>query len=164
MAIDIIKRQDQLILSQITFCLDIDSWKRYKSEVPLKWKFVKFEKNNRDEIPESSGVYGFFIKPSVAGFQENSYLIYIGKAGDNSKNNLRKRFMQYYNGMKGDRRPKLNRALKKWEKYIYFYYSSIADKRYSLSKLEEDLNNAFVPPYNENDFSTEVRKIVKVLR
>jgi len=68
MAIDIIKRQDQLILSQITFCLDIDSWKRYKSEVPLKWKFVKFEKNNRDEIPESSGVYGFFIKPSVAGF------------------------------------------------------------------------------------------------
>ncbi len=164
MSYDIVKLQDQLILSEQSFCLDIASWEKYPNSVLLNWQYTKFDRSNKNSIPEVPGVYAFFIKPGIANFSENAYLIYIGKAGDRSANNLRKRFNQYLIGKKGDKRPKFNRVLKKWDNYIFFCFATITDNHVDLDKLEKELNDALIPPYNESDFSPTVRKIVKVLR
>lgn len=164
MKLDTFEKQNKLKISSQSFCLDIESWGKYKNKVVLKWETVKFEKGSKNKVPDSPGIYSFFVKPGIAGFPENAYLMYIGKAGDESNNTLRKRFMQYIYGMATDKRPKLNWFLKTWGKKLYFCYAPITDKRFKLGKIEEDLNDALIPPFNENDFSTEVKKIVKVLR
>lgn len=164
MAYDIFHQQNQLKLHVQDFCLNPSSWKKYSSSYNFDWKSVRFVKSSKNSIPEESGIYAFFVRPGIANFKDNSYLMYIGKAGDNNDNNLRKRFMQYIYGKKSDDRPKLKWFFKTWNKYIYFCYSEVTSDQVSLKDLEEKLNDAFIPPYNENDFSVEVRKIVKVLR
>ena len=165
MEYDFIKQQqDQLKISTQEFSLNIKSWEGYPNRISLNWNYIKFEQGNAGRIPQLPGVYAFFVKPGIASFQENSYLFYIGKAGDNSDNNLRKRFGQYLSGKRTVKRPKLNWFLNTWDNYIFFCYAPISDKRVNLGRLERELNDAFIPPYNENDFSTDVRKAVKVLR
>ena len=165
MSYDLIKqKQDSLKITAQEFSLNSASWKQYPNRIPLIWKYIKFELRNKGRIPKTSGIYAFFVKPGIASFSENAYLMYIGKAGDDSNNNLRKRFCQYLSGKKSPKRPKLNWFLNTWDNYIFFCYAPITDRRVSLGQLERELNDAFIPPYNENDFSPEVRKIIKVLR
>lgn len=164
MAYDIIKEQNQLKISDQRFCLDVKSWSKYSNKIKFAWNTIKFDISNKNKIPDDPGIYAFFVKPGIAYFPEHAFLMYIGKAGDKSKNSLRKRFVQYINGMKTSKRPKLNWFLKTWESHLYFCYAKITDKRYSLSKIEMELNDSFIPPFNEMDFSAEIRRKIKVLR
>lgn len=164
MAYDLIKEQNQLKISEQRFCLDIKSWSSYKRKLQFNWSTVKFDKLSSKSIPSSPGIYAFFVKPGIADFKENAYLMYVGKAGDKSNNDLRKRFNQYINGMKSNARPKLNWFLNTWKSHLFFCFAEINDRRLSLSKIEKELNDAFIPPFNEMDFSAKVRKKVKVLR
>lgn len=166
MSYDLIKKYEKLLgpFPPWKFCFDISAWKNYPNRIVFDWNLIKFEKRNKDKIPTTPGIYAFFIKPKAANFPENAYLIYIGKAGDKSKNNLRKRFIQYLDRLKYEKRPKLNIVLNKWKKYIYFCYSEIADSRISLGDIEIQLNDALIPPLNEKDFSVEVKRKIKVLR
>lgn len=161
---DFIKQVDELKASKHEFCLNISSWESYPNNTTLVWHLVKFEKEKKGEIPLKSGIYAFFIKPGIACFQDHAYLIYIGITGEDSKNQLRNRFMQYIYGIKGKKRVKLNYILKKWKNYIYFYYAEIEDDETTLDELEIQLNDAFLPPCNIKNFSAEVRDKVKVLR
>lgn len=166
MGYDLIKKYEKFLdpFPPWRFCFGITAWKKYPNTIEFDWNLIKFEKKNKDKIPTTPGIYAFFIKPKVANFPENTYLIYIGKAGDRSKNNLRNRFMQYVYGLQSAKRPRLNTVLNKWKKYIYFCYSEITDLRYNLGKIEIQLNDALIPPLNEDDFSVEVKRMIKVLR
>jgi hypothetical protein len=166
MSYDLIKKYEKLLgpFPPWKFCFDISGWKRYPDRVYFDWELIKFEEKNKDKIPKTPGIYAFLIKPDIAGIPQNAYLLYIGKAGDKSKNNLYKRFNQYLNGLKYSKRPKLTVALNKWKKYVYFCYAEVTDLRLSLSKIETDLNDALIPPLNENDFSVEIKIMKKVLR
>lgn len=162
--LDIIKKQDALLGSVVKTCLHIPFWETYPVRVAYthNWNKVSFEATEKDKIPESSGVYAFFIQPNIAGFPEHSYLVYIGKAGDNSENNLRNRFMQYIYGLKHIKRTKLNRVLNKWNKHLVFYYSEVTDGT-NISYLEDDLLDTFIP-YCNTRFSARIKDIIKVLQ
>jgi excinuclease UvrABC nuclease subunit len=161
---DFIKTQDRFKTYNQEFCLDPQSWLNFTSTLTFSWETVKFVESNKNRIPNCPGIYCFFVKPNIAGFQDNSYLMYIGKAGDNSSNTLQKRFMQYFYLQKTNKRPKLQWMLNKWKDHLYFNYFKVTDRRFNLGKIEENLNDAFLPPYNENDYSTEVKQTIKVLR
>lgn len=158
---DIIKLADRFSSFQQKFILDRHLWESYPNRVDLNWNMVKFEQVNKDHVPDTPGVYAFFIKPSIANLPENAYLMYIGKAGDSSNNSLRKRFSQY---MYENKRPKLYQLLYKWKDYIYFCYAEITEPNLNLGEIERELNDALIPPCNENDFSAEIRSARKVLR
>lgn len=159
--IDIIQVADRFKAFKQDFILDVTSWEGYPNSVNLNWNIVKFEKGNKDYIPDSPGIYAFFIKPGIANLPENAYLMYIGKAGDRSNNTLKKRFIQYTYETK---RPKLYELFTKWKNYVYFCYAEITDPTSNLGDIEIELNDALNPPCNENDFSVDIRSARKVLR
>lgn len=162
--LDIIKKQDAILGSVLKSCLHTPFWESYPVRVTYthNWQKVPFDAISKNTIPESSGVYAFFIQPDIAGFPEHSYLVYIGKAGDNNDNNLRNRFMQYIYGLKYIKRTKLNRVLNKWKEYLVFYYSEVNDGT-NISNLEDDLLDTFIP-YCNTRFSARIKDIIKVLQ
>ena len=62
-------------------------WKRQwvdkSAELPsFRWERVRFDEANKVSVPDSPGLYAFFIEPELASFPNHAYLMYIGKAGD----------------------------------------------------------------------------------
>jgi len=68
--------------------------------------------------------------------------------------NLRRRFGEYLTGER-TKRPKVVRLLEMYQDYIHFFYSEV--EKTMLDDMEDQLNNAFVPPCN-SDFTGELQK------
>ena len=93
---DAIDEEKDVIIYQKTFLLWKTQWDAYTApQIPLNWKCVKFEENNKNQIPTKKGIYAFFIEPRIAKFPSHAYLTYIGEAGYKSNGNLQKRFGHY---------------------------------------------------------------------
>jgi len=60
-----------------------------------------------------------------------------------------------------NKRPLIHYLLNNWKGALYFQYAQVRDKRVSLAVLERALNDALLPPYNQNDFTAEVRDLRK---
>ncbi|MCU0424261.1 MAG: hypothetical protein MUF71_01410 [Candidatus Kapabacteria bacterium] len=132
---------------------------------PLKWERVRFNEDSKVSVPDTPGLYAFFIEPELANFPNHAYLMYIGKAGDKSKNTLRKRFMQYFQDKKrfDAARPKINKLLNNWDGYLYFYFHEITDPSTDIAKLEKLLLDTFLPSCNKNGFSVWISTILNAL-
>lgn len=152
---DLVKAQDELASYGQTFTLWATGWKNFLAPISLNWEFVKFERENRATIPESQGIYAFFVEPQVAEFRNHAYLMYIGEAGQDSNNNLKEKFSEYFSYKRNHKRPHIHRLLNKWDGYLYFYYAEIPCDR-NLYELETILLDTFQPPYNMRDFSAEI--------
>ncbi len=165
MPLDLIRSQDEASSYQQEFILWPTRWENYPAPIPLNWKSVKFEEKNRTTIPEKQGIYAFFVEPQVADFQTNAYLMYVGETGQDSQNNLRARFGQYFSYKRNEDsdRPHIHRLLNKWDGYLYFYYAEIPHNTMNLDELETMLLDTFLPPYNRRDFSAEVGQIIRGL-
>jgi hypothetical protein len=142
---------DQIILSP-------EKWKTYINPTPLDWHVVRFNKEAKNQIPnDKGGVYSFVLKPNIARHTDCSYLLYIGKAKQQS---LRKRFLQYFSEKtKPKGRPRVQRMLVLWEEYLWFCYSTVDDTD-QISTIERDLIGAYVPPIND-DYPAEIRQAMK---
>ena len=163
MPLDLVKAQDEAASYQQEFILWPTRWENYPAPIDLNWKSVKFEEKNKTTIPENKGIYAFFVEPQVADFQSHAYLMYIGETGQDSNNNLRERFGQYFSYKKNHKRPNIHRLLNKWDGYLYFYYVEIPHNSMNLNELETMLLDTFIPPYNRRDFSTEIGLIIRGL-
>jgi hypothetical protein len=132
-----------------------------KSDLPtLNWQSFSF---NTDGVvlPDQQGVYVFSINVIGANLPNNSYILYVGKAGDtNSNNTIRKRYRDYVRELRVKSRPKIHRMLKLWEEHLTYHYAEVADG-VSTGDIEEQLTTIFVPPYNTNDFVVELRDLLK---
>jgi excinuclease UvrABC nuclease subunit len=117
---------------------------------------VRFRKDQAATVPRSRGVYAFLVAFLSDGFPPHGYLMYVGETGDDNQQHLRSRFRSYFLEMGQESRP-IHYILRKYEKYLYFHFSAVADRRRNLKKLEAALCDALIPPYNVRDFSAEIR-------
>ncbi|MCX7860152.1 MAG: hypothetical protein N2385_08680, partial [Chloroflexus sp.] len=91
-------------------------WSQYCVDIDLNWEIVKFDKKNKNLIPNNqSGVYTFVIKPNIANHPECAYLMYVGKT---ERQTFRDRFMQYFRERKKGR-PRIKAMLALWPNNIW---------------------------------------------
>ena len=152
-----------------SFILDPARWKLFQAVPPLNWTPVKFEQSSLQNIPENRGIYMFVIQ-----FQDHAlvptrlpmhgYIMYGGITGKEADTGtLKSRFENYLREQKRAKRMQIYSMLNKWKDNLYFYYSIVAPN-IDLGALEIALNDSVIPPLVTNDFSAEVRKLVRVLR
>ena len=169
MLIDFDKNVAGLKEYQQNVILDPKQWRAFQNQAALQWQSVKFEQASLANIPDVRGIYMFVVQ-----FQDHSalpirfplhgYIMYGGITGDASNaRTLRSRFKDYLRDQKRAKRVQIWLMLNKWKDDIYFHYSPVAPT-VDLGALETDLNDAVIPPYVTNDFSAEVREMVRALR
>jgi len=157
MAYDIdFSKADEIKAHKRSFLLYPNDWeeKDFHIKIRLKWNSIKFKEENKDEIPDSKGVYCFVLKPYIPEFIETRYLFYIGQ----TTRTLRKRFYEYLNEFKGvgKVRNKIYNLLNRYNEYIYFYYTVINDED-QIKIVENKLLNALVPPVNSEIPKAQVK-------
>jgi hypothetical protein len=123
-------------------------WKKLKLGIDLKWRIERFNSTTVDKIPSNvRGVYGFVVRPGVAGNDYLGYLLYIGKTAN--QGGFKARYRQYlqHKAEPKTRRPSIRAMLDLWPDHLWFCYAEIAEKK-KLSSVESKLIGAFLPPYN----------------
>lgn len=150
---DLLDKQDELSSFTQEFRLWPTAWNTIQDIEDLGWETIKFGEDEIDNLPDSPGIYSFVINPIITN-HPNRYLCYIGK----TKRHLKKRLSEYFHESKSPAgRPKIIRVLNKWSGHIEISYLEIEEDQ--VDELEERLNDAFLPPFQEK-FSAEVNKIV----
>lgn len=133
--------------------------------VTAEWKEVKFlndSKQPHDDlatIPDNcGGIYAFIAKPGIIP-NTHLYLMYIGRAQCTRSQNLKKRCNEYFS----QDRPKVKRMIETWGKYLYIRYLVLTDNDV-IKKVEEELINSILPPFNDEIPNKTIRDAVKAFR
>jgi len=173
------KNQDLIGLptadNKVSFTLSPKLWDSFDSDMKnfiqksTEWREVKFLSDEMElheecnTIPTSSGgVYLFIAKPGVL-LESNDYVLYIGRAYKTQGQNLKKRCREYHNEMKIRKRPLVHRMLTNWGSHLYVKYIPL-DSNDEIKKLEEELINKLIPPFNDRIPNKEIQQNVKALR
>lgn len=134
-----------------------------KGELPqLDWHSFKFDENlNGIGLPNHQGVYAFSVTMHGDNLPINSYILYVGKAGDiNSKNTIKKRYKDYVRELKNKTRPKIYRMLNDWYGHLSYHYAEVPNDQ-STGVIEKQLTTIFIPPFNSNDYTGEMKDLLK---
>lgn len=144
------------------FVLSPHQWRTFNTSLTLDWNKVKFTKKNLSQIPFERGIYAFVIECPERSFPPHGYIMYVGITGAQaSRQTLRDRYGNYLTESRELKRAKIHYLLGNWARDLYFHYATVKDRRYSLNNLEHALCDALLPPFNINDFSARIRKVVK---
>ncbi|EOW9238039.1 hypothetical protein ACOA56_001869 [Vibrio cholerae] len=137
------------------------SFIRKKDELPdLVWNTIKFNEPSSN-LPDHQGVYAFSINIEHGSLPSNSYILYVGKAGDTTSNNtIKNRYSDYVREARVQSRPKIHRMLNLWAGHLTYHYAEVPNG-VSTGDIEKQLTTIFIPPYNTNDFLVEVRDLLK---
>ncbi|MEZ9892609.1 hypothetical protein AB4356_09530 [Vibrio lentus] len=135
------------------------------SELPnLDWVKVKYTERDGHNFPDKKGVYIFMVSVSHANLPENSYVMYVGKAGElNTDNTIAKRFLDYVYPSKYKSRNRIKKMIQFFSDHLYYYYAETPDGQ-SPGEIEQMLADIFVPPCCQKDFSAEGRSLVRGTR
>lgn len=111
-----------------------------------EWKYVKFDKVNRNRVSTKKGLYAFVLKPSYPSFVKTHYLFYLGK----TTRTLQDRFDEYFveRDGKGKYRYLVRDMLRLYDGHLYFYFLELDKTDDEISEFEEKLLNTFVPFVN----------------
>lgn len=144
-----------------SFYLSPERWTNSRVNFQLEWSEVKFDDQNKNNIPDKKGIYAFVVKHPNNHFPPHGYIMYIGITGSLSADRtLKKRFRDYLYEQRRNKRPKVHYMLHKFTDNLYFNYVAIEDDdQIDLAQLEIDLNDALVPPVGRKDFSAELKAI-----
>ncbi|MCW5841687.1 MAG: hypothetical protein KIT77_10630 [Caldilinea sp.] len=122
-------------------------WAQYANPILLDWRKIKFNQEDLDKVPDDAyGIYTFIVEPGVANHPHCSYLLYLGKAEDQS---LRARIRQYFyeiNNPKG--RGPVQDMIVKWHTHLFVCFACVENTAL-IDGLENSLLQAFVPPVNQ---------------
>lgn len=130
----------------------------------LNWTKVKYTDHATHVFPNQQGVYIFIVGFENANLPTNSYVMYVGKAGDtNSNNTISKRFRDYVNPSGFRDRPRVKRLIQYFSDHLYYYYATIPAGQ-STADVESTLADIFVPPCCQRDFSANVRSLLRGVR
>lgn len=141
------------------------AWNDVECEIPLEWNEVSFSSDSIDLIPVEKGVYAFKIEFNSSIFPSHGYIVYFGQSGSNSNGTLRSRFKQYLRDRsKGAKRPLFQDLFDRWGEHLTFCFVPIPANDFDLNALEESFNDASIPICVVNDFSAEMRPVVRALR
>lgn len=134
---------------------------RGKSIPNLNWVKLRFNKDNRVHVPKSKGIYAFVLEVDSNLLMNNAYVLYVGKAGDiKSKNTLFKRYGDYLRNLRMNDRIRISEMLNRWNGHLSYYYSEVPED-ISTGDIEKILLDIFIPPFNTNDFSFELKSLLK---
>jgi len=128
------------------FILWPKQWTKYPARVPLIWSHIRYRQQNFRRLPNVRGVYAFVVKPGIAALRNCNYLMYVGKALDQT---LRTRCPQYLAEeklLKG--RPRIKELLANWRTHLFLCFASVGGPKTNVTKAENDLLAAFLPPCN----------------
>jgi hypothetical protein len=127
---------------------------------PLKWTRIRFSKSAVTQLPNNKyGIYSFIAEPQIAGHNAVGYLLYLGKAQDQS---LQARVSSYlYEANKAKPRIHISEMLDHCPDHLWLHYAEIADQK-TIKKIEDALLEAFLPPFNR-DFPATIRHMVKAV-
>ena len=171
--IDII--EDSVAKSNRSFVLSTILWDSFDIEIKSilqsndNWQEVKFlDENGRisneiNTVPnDAGGIYIFMAKPCILPNFHN-YLMYIGKSSKTESRSLRIRLREYfYEKERINKRPKVRRMLNSWGKYLYIRYLPLYGFENSMiEKIESELINKILPPFNDKIPDKTIRDIVK---
>jgi hypothetical protein len=141
------------------FILHPSRWKDYMTSGPkLTWKRVRFTKQGVSKLPgNQQGLYTFIAEPQIAGHTCVRYLLYVGEAQGQS---LRGRVTSYlYESQKAKPRIHISEMLQKFPDHLWLYFAVVKDVK-TITKIEDQLLAAFLPPFNR-DFPATVANFVK---
>lgn len=166
--IDFESNLSQLKNFQQNVILSPGQWRSFVPPEPLAWDKVKFRPENRGAVPEQRGIYAFIVQFQDHGqlplsLPPHGYVTYGGITGAEADRTLRDRFGDYLRDQRRPKRWQIHSMLNKWADDIYFHFAPVGPN-FDLAALETALNDAIIPPYVTNDFSAEVRALVRVLR
>lgn len=132
-----------------------------KDELPqLDWHTVKFAEEGVT-LPNRQGVYAFSVNAVHGNLPTNSYILYVGKAGDvTTSNTIRARYSNYIREKRVQTRASIHRMLNLWDGHLYYHYAEVPEG-VSTGDIEKQLTTIFIPPYNTNDFVAEVRNLLR---
>ncbi|MCG7532637.1 hypothetical protein MHM98_14985 [Psychrobium sp. MM17-31] len=130
----------------------------------LNWQKIKYTEHAQHDFPQRQGVYMFSVSFDIPNLPTNSYVLYVGKAGDvDSNNTIAKRFRDYVRPSGYSGRPKVRKMIKYFKEHLFYHYAEV-DQGTSTAEVEEALADVFVPPCNQTDFSAQVRSFVRGVR
>ena len=115
--------------------------------VPCTWVGNEFPPNPRKKIPKKPGVYVFVVRTDIFNFPHASGLFYVGKA-----TNLYERIGAYITDVNKrklrTKRPLVWRMLNAWDGHLQYFYTITSDVA-AAKVLEDQMLNAFIPPFNK---------------
>ena len=121
---------------------------------------MPFSNASAKAIPNKQhGLYSFVLCPNIAAHPKNHVVLYVGKA---DKTTLRQRFRHYLQEMKKVKRPHICYALTKYEDYLEFCYTVVANQD-DIDPGEDALLIALMPPFNDK-FPASVAQIIAGLK
>jgi len=135
---------------------------------PLRWHSIRYANDSELHlVPDNKrGVYAFSISSPAASTPKHGYILYIGLAGRDPRNpertprSLRARYSDYLKPSYVESRPTIRRMIAYWSAVLTFSFAPVDDNLPSddLHRLERHLNDTFVPPFSQADYSTETRQ------
>ncbi|HBS5429159.1 TPA: hypothetical protein ACF578_001031 [Klebsiella variicola] len=150
--------------SSFPFLLCPTLYRRSEDLPVLDWVKVKYTEHDNHQFPSQQGVYIFMVSFENTNLPSNSYVMYVGKAGDvNSDNTILRRFRDYVNPSGFRDRPRVKKLIKYFKEHLYYYYAIIPAGQ-STADVESTLADIFVPPCCQRDFSANVRSLLRGIR
>ncbi len=163
MEYDLVKRADDLAKYNQRFCLSPEQWIGCKVVLEGEWQSVRFQPDQRGNVPKERGLYAFVLRPAISGIFELGYLMYLGQTGHGSARTLHDRFGDYLQPSKVRKRTHIARMMEKWQDYLVFYFIKLKDAT-NLKALEAGLNDALIPPFVTSDYSIQIRAAVRAFQ
>jgi hypothetical protein len=129
----------------------------------LAWSTITFSASRVKNVISKPGLYAFSVVTRRIGLPPHGYILYVGQTGFKSgtARTLRARAGEYLRSKHSSKRPNVWEFLNKWWGNLNFHFVSVDPIKEDLSKLEQALNNALMPPYSVNDFSPEIKRLKK---
>lgn len=111
------------------------------------WTSVPFPPVPRNQVPTQPGVYAFVVTPDLFDLDAASGLFYVGKA-----TNLNSRIGEYIREIGGDlyksKRPHVWKMVNRWNGSLRYFFTVTQDV-VEAEALEEEMIDAFLPPFNK---------------
>lgn len=163
---DLINRNNQMNKEigqyQVKFTLSPELIKKNITAIEnLEWHSIKYGSEEKDSLPEERGIYAFVVGSKNNILPHHGYVMYIGIAGRNSNRTLKDRYKDYLNEKKILKRDHIVRLIATWGEALSFFYATISPDFNSkqLEKLEEEINNALLPPFSKGDLRAEFKSM-----
>ena len=119
------------------------------------WHTVKYFNENYDYNDavrliknDTGGVYIFYVSPEVIP-ERQRILMYVGRAHISESQNIRKRIMEYKTYLPPNyQRPKVSTMMSEWKDFLFCSYIEL-DNNELIDKIEKELINKLIPPFND---------------
>ena len=129
-------------------------WEEFCRRYQLRWTYTPFERRCVIQVGDCAGVYCFHLGHSLSCLPVWGLALYGGM----SNTSLRKRCRAYFGERDSSHgRPAVRKFLSVFAGELTFAWAPADPLRIDLKRLEEEMNDAMMPPYSKRDFSASVR-------